>query len=121
MTLRRRDLGTVVLGLILAGLLAHICVLPHHGPAGEIESHAAHGHTDTVPARDGGGEDALHGASCEGLPASSAAALVPPSAQSAQTATVSLPATEVNRVAAIPAPQPSGSPPLYLTHRALLI
>jgi hypothetical protein len=121
MMLRRRDLGAVVLGLILAGLLAHICVLPHEGHAAEIESHAARGHTDTVPASDGGGEDALHGASCDGLPAFSATALVPPSAQSAQTATFSLLATEVNRFAAVPPPQPSASPPLYLTHRALLI
>jgi hypothetical protein len=121
MTLRRRDLGAVVLGLILVGLLAHICVLPHHGPAGEIESHAAHGHTDTIPASDDGNEDALHAASCEALPTSAATALVPPSAQSVQTATFSLLATEVNRFAAVPPPQPSASPPLYLTHRALLI
>jgi hypothetical protein len=110
-----------VLALILMGLLAHVCVLPHEGHAAEIERHAAHGHTDTIPASEGGGEDALHAASCEALPASAAAALVPPSAQSAQSATFSLPATEVNRVTAVPPPQPSASPPLYLTHRALLI
>jgi hypothetical protein len=121
MMMRRRELGAVVLALILMGLLAHICVLPHHGHAAEIDSHAVHGHADTVPASDDGGEDAVHGASCEGLPASSAAALVPPSAQSVQTATFSLPAAEVNRFAAVPPPQPSASPPLYLTHRTLLI
>jgi len=119
MMLRRREFGAVVLVLTLVGLLAHICVLPHHGDAVEIDSHAAHGHRDTVPANDG--DDALHAASCEVLPASSTAALVPPSAQSIQTASFSLVATEVNRFAAVPPPQPSASPPLYLTHRALLI
>jgi len=121
MMLRRRELRAVVLALTLVGLLAHICILPHHGHAAEIDSHAAHGHTDTVPANDDVGEDAIHAASCEVLPASSAAALVPPSPQSIQTVTFSPGATEANRFAAVPPPQPSASPPLYLTHRALLI
>lgn len=121
MLLRRRDLGAIVLALTLVGLLAHICVLPLHGHAAEIDSHADHRHTDTGPANDDGGESAIHAASCEALLASSAADLADPSPQSIQAVTFFLGAPDVNRFAAVAPPEPFASPPLYLTHRALLI
>jgi len=102
--------------MALAAIVAHICVLPGHVHA----TPASHGHGHEEPASDHQSSDGVHTASCEALrPASvSGAALlivhtpVPSVLTRPEPAGLGRPADT---------PSPSASPPLYLTHRALLI
>jgi hypothetical protein len=114
----RRVVTLGLLALAIVATLGHICMLPGHvhaAPAAEDDHHDAPtaGHHDA----DG---DAVHAASCDVVRPGTIAAGVP------SVAAVPLYRDAVVRFLrgprlALEAPQPTGSPPLYLVHRVLLI
>jgi hypothetical protein len=113
---RERSVSRVLLvALALAAIVAHICVLPGHVHA----TPAANGHGHEAPASDHA-SDGMHAASCEALRSLSVsgAPLVIVHAPSTAVLIGLAPAGLSHRA---DTPAPTSSPPLYLTHRALLI
>jgi hypothetical protein len=115
---RRLSLKQLLLvSIAFAAIVGHICVLPGHVHAAP----AASGHASEEPAHNHAPADGTHAASCEALrPASSPS--VPtfvvgmlPTATSFAMAAVGTVERSSDR------PPPRSSPPLYLTHRSLLI
>jgi hypothetical protein len=116
---RRYSAGThVLVAIALLAVLGHVCVLPGHVHAATPSSHhpsaapeSHHEHSDG---------DGVHAASCEAIRSGAANAGTP-----TLVATSPRPPAFDNVVdtplrVAESAP-PTSSPPLYLTHRALLI
>jgi hypothetical protein len=116
MTTGRRLLGLLVLITAVVATLGHICVLPGHAS----EAHDAAGRSDDHHRHDVPGDaDASHVASCDALGTPTSA---PPSVLAVSTLRSDV--VDVTRhieARLVDVPTPSGSPPLYLIHAALLI
>jgi hypothetical protein len=113
--------GLVSFGLIafaIVATLAHVCVLPGHvhaTPAAEADHHGAPvGDHHDAPG------DGLHVASCDVVRPETITAGAPSVATVPAYRDVVVRAVRGFRLA-LEAPQPTGSPPLYLVHRVLLI
>lgn len=112
---QRSGFRFLLVAMALVAIAAHICVLPGHVHATPGEN--SHGHEEPAS---GHASDGIHAASCE--------ALRPASVPGAPLLIAHAPSTTVRGVL-VPAslgrpagtPTPTASPPLYLTHRALLI
>jgi hypothetical protein len=120
--IRTRLLTLAVLALTALGILGHVCVLPLDAQARTLEAAGRHAHDDAAPSHQDGDHDdgAIHAASCDAVAAPSSPLLAGPSTAATRTAAFELPPDHRAPLAIAP-PAPSASPPLYLTHRALLI
>jgi hypothetical protein len=100
----------------VAAIVAHICVLPGHVHA----TPGSNGHGHEQPASDHPSSDGVHAASCEALRSAPVSGALPLIVHAPSAAVLSgLTSTGLGRPAE--KTTPTSSPPLYLTHRALLI
>jgi len=109
---RRGSLWTVaVIAIVMVS--GHICVLPAHGPIEAATEQAEDQHTHQ-------GDEAIHAASCEGLPSPSTVSPVLPGGSSpvVMVSPISLRPTLVNQGRCAHSLK---SPPLFLLHASLLI
>ena len=115
MRARRPIPRLLLVAVALAAIAAHICVVPGHVHAAPI----ANGHAHQEPAGDHPSSDGVHAASCEALrPATAVPAALLLGGRTIDVLNGVAP-DEADRASVTPTP--TSSPPLYLTHRALLI
>jgi hypothetical protein len=108
----------VLVAFALLAIVGHVCALPGHAHAAATASD--HSPSAPVSDHDHSDGDALHAASCEAVRSGAATAATPTvvAASARTSATDDRVDTRLRMAGSAP---PTSSPPLYLTHRALLI
>jgi hypothetical protein len=118
MTKRRPAVTHILIAVALLAVIGHVCALTGHVHA--ATSASAHGHAAPITDHEHSDGDALHAASCEAVRSGAATAETPTVVAASSRTSATDDRVETRLRAAESAP-PTSSPPLYLTHRTLLI